>query len=189
MKNVLNKPSMHFYQLPSDRFFDEHDPQKALNGRIDMAFLDGMHHCEFLLRDFLNTERHCHRNSLILLHDCFPVEDSMIGREGATAPTHANHLGWWTGDVWRTALLLKRKRPDLEILSLDAHPTGLLAITNLCPNNKPFADDYDNHVALMKSWDMEQIGYRNFFEELGLCSTAALADEKQILSRFGLQRT
>jgi hypothetical protein len=29
-----------------------------------------MHYAEFLLRDFINIERHVTRNSLVILHDC-----------------------------------------------------------------------------------------------------------------------
>src|SRR4051794_33902788 len=48
-----------FFQMVSDRFFEQHDPKSILGRPIDIAFLDGMHRSEFLLRDFANTERHC----------------------------------------------------------------------------------------------------------------------------------
>lgn len=46
-----------------------------LGDKVQLAFLDGMHRCEFLLHDFINTERHCAPNSIIALHDCVPVEE------------------------------------------------------------------------------------------------------------------
>jgi hypothetical protein len=32
-----------------------------------------MHHFEFALRDFANTERHCTPQSTILIHDTYPL--------------------------------------------------------------------------------------------------------------------
>lgn len=74
IEGVFAKPELHFYQMGSDDFFGQHSPSQILGRTIDMAFLDGMHRCEYLLRDFINTERHCKRNSIIALHDCLPVE-------------------------------------------------------------------------------------------------------------------
>jgi hypothetical protein len=102
---VLNRPSLSLFQMTSDAFFAEQDPVRLFGRPVDVAFLDGMHRCEFLLRDFMNTERHCRRNSLIALHDCLPVEEAIatriVGEMKASSPAREP---WWTGDVWRTAL-------------------------------------------------------------------------------------
>jgi len=120
-----------FFSMESDKFFSQYNPRCMMNCHIDFAFLDGKHWSEFLLRDFINTERNCHRNSIIALHDCLPVEAAIADRIPNQRPTIVAHrAGWWAGDVWRTALLLKRKRPDLHMLTLDAKPTGLVLISN-----------------------------------------------------------
>ena len=54
----------------------------------DIAFLDGMHRAEYLLRDFMNTERFSHERTLILLHDCLPVNARMADGVIAGYPVH-----------------------------------------------------------------------------------------------------
>ena len=72
-RNVVGrKPACHLFQMTSDAFFEQIDPTVYLRQPIDLAFLDGLHHFEVLLRDFMNTERNCTPDSLILLHDCLP---------------------------------------------------------------------------------------------------------------------
>ena len=83
-QNVIGrKPSCHFYQMTSDRFFRRYSPTSVFGMPIDLAFLDGLHCAEFLLRDFYNTERHCRRNSVIVLHDCLPGELEITARSPA----------------------------------------------------------------------------------------------------------
>src|SRR5260370_15893656 len=48
------KPFCALFQMPADAFFRRHDPTRILDGPIDLAFLDRMHYCEYLLRDFAN---------------------------------------------------------------------------------------------------------------------------------------
>ena len=46
----------------SDEFFARADVPALLGGRpLDMAFIDGMHHFEYALRDFMNIEPLCGR--------------------------------------------------------------------------------------------------------------------------------
>jgi hypothetical protein len=86
---VGSKPFCALYQMRSDTFLRRHDPSRMFHGPIDLAFLDGMHYCEYLLRDFANTERHCRRNSVIAMHDCVPVDLAIASRAGA--PTIEAH--------------------------------------------------------------------------------------------------
>ena len=59
----------------SDAFFASHDLGSELGGvPVDLAFIDGMHHFEYALRDFTNLERFCTRVSVILIHDCYPFD-------------------------------------------------------------------------------------------------------------------
>jgi hypothetical protein len=108
---VGKKPLCALYQMPSDAFFRRYKPSTLFGGTIDLAFLDGMHYCEYLLRDFANTERHCRLNSIIAMHDCVPVEVGISQRAGGTV-IEAHRTGWWAGDVWRTLLALRKYRPD-----------------------------------------------------------------------------
>jgi hypothetical protein len=184
---IVGKPQLHLYQMLSDDFFAQHDPTKTLGAPIDFAFLDGMHRCEFLLRDFMNTERYCKPNSVIALHDCLPTEAGMTARAPSPEPATMPHRqGWWTGDVWRTSLLLKRMRPGLEMTVLDAQPTGLVLITNLDPESRALSENYADHVRVMLSWELGDIGLPALFAELGVESAANLVSNEQITARYWL---
>jgi tetratricopeptide (TPR) repeat protein len=112
----------------SDDFFSQRDVPDKLGGRpVDLAFIDGMHHFEYALRDFMNLERLCLPGSTILVHDCFPHDRRTAQRERETA--------FWSGDIWRLVLLLKKYRGDLRINTIAAPPTGLLVIRNLDPSS------------------------------------------------------
>jgi len=76
----LLRSRLGLYQMPSDAFFAHYSPTALVGTPIEMAFLDGLHRCEYLLRDFINTERHCKPNSIVALHDCLPVEAAITGR-------------------------------------------------------------------------------------------------------------
>src|SRR5947207_1400873 len=103
------------FQMTSDRFFAGYSPRELLNGPIDVAFLDGMHRFEYLLRAFANLDRHCKKNPMICLHDCLPPTLEMTVREDKGSSLSAKYRGYWTGDVWKVVPILKRARPDLKI--------------------------------------------------------------------------
>ena len=53
---------------------------------------------------------------------------------------------FWTGDVWKIVLILKRYRPDLSLFNLDGCLTGLLCVTNLDPNSTVLQDNYQKII-------------------------------------------
>jgi hypothetical protein len=112
----------------SDEFFARPDVPALLGGRpLQMAFIDGMHHFEYALRDFINIEPLCTPESLVFVHDCFPIDARSAARDQST--------GFWSGDIWRLIVLLKKYRPDLAIHTLGTPPTGLGLITRLDPHS------------------------------------------------------
>jgi hypothetical protein len=167
------KSACHFFQMTSDAFFRDHDPQAILGAPIDLAFLDGMHLYEFALRDFMNTERSCRKNSIIMLHDCLPVDATITTREDdvelrrqvSTKPT------WWTGDVWKLMVILQRYRPDLTIVVLDAAPTGLVMVTNLNPDSRVLGDSYAQICAEFGDIQLQDYGIERYFSEIAPRST------------------
>jgi hypothetical protein len=171
--------------MPSDHFFRRFSPRSLFGGLIDFAFLDGLHYCEFLLRDFTNTERHCRRNSVIALHDCVPV-DVEIARRAGGKPTEAHRAGWWAGDVWRTLVALRKYRPELEITALDSPPTGMVLITNLNPESKLLVEDYSAITREMMSWSLDEIGIEDLFSMVKLESTAVIDNKERMAQRFWL---
>ena len=140
---VGRKRVLHLYQMGSDEFFRDHDPCAVFGGPVDVAFLDGMHQFEYLLRDFINTERVCDRAGLIMMDDCLPGNMEMTERvhrpearkDKAVAP-------WWTGDVWKVVSILREYRPDLRITPVDAVPTGSIVVSNLDPSSTVLRDAY-----------------------------------------------
>lgn len=129
------------HRSTSDRFFAETDVRALVGGGIDLAFLDGLHLFEFLLRDFYNTEAVSDPNGLIVLHDCMPLNLEMTVRDPATPRTDPLKA-MWTGDVWKIVPILKAYRPDLDVVLVDCPPTGLVCVTGLDPSSRVLAERY-----------------------------------------------
>lgn len=141
-KNVMaGKRRLHLIQDTSDRFFADTDVVGLLGGRVDFAFLDGLHQFEFLLRDFYNAEAVCDRGAVIAMHDCMPLNVEMTTRDSAAERTDAAST-MWTGDVWKIVPILRRYRPDLRVLLVDCPPTGLVCVTGLDPTSRVLHDRY-----------------------------------------------
>lgn len=137
------KRVLHLYQMGSDEFFRDHDPRAVFGGPVDVAFLDGLHIFEYLLRDFINTERVCDRNSLILLDDCMPLSIEMTERYHQPENRQDKATSkWWTGDVWKVVSILREYRPDLRLTAVDVQPTGSILVSNLDPASTVLYDRY-----------------------------------------------
>ena len=102
-----------------------------------------MHQFDFALRDFINIEKRAAAGSTILVHDCYPLDEITARRERVTK--------FWSGDVWRLIVALKRYRPDLEIHTIATAPTGLGLIRRLDPTSTVLADNLDRIVAEMSA--------------------------------------
>jgi hypothetical protein len=134
------------YRETSDDFFAKYDVRAELGGLpIDLAFIDGMHRFEFALRDFMNLERHCTPRSTILFDDCFPHDRRTAQREQVAE--------FWSGDVWKVLVLLKKYRPDLAIHTVAAPRTGLCIVRNLDPSSRFLADNMERLVAEFMALD------------------------------------
>ena len=139
---VKRTTPLHLYQTSSDEFFCTNALARIYPYGVDLAYIDGLHLFENVLRDFINTERNCHKSSVVLIHDALPVNSRMAERErrmggdGEPARIH----DWWTGDVWKLLYVLKRWRPDLRVEVLDCPPTGLVQVTNLYPGSTALSD-------------------------------------------------
>lgn len=152
---IAAPPSPHhrIFRTTSDAFFAGRDLAQALDGRrVELALIDGMHQFEFVLRDFLNLERHCAREATILVHDCFPLD--------ATSAARSRTTGFWSGDVWRAILALRKWRPDLQLHTVAARPTGLGVIRNLDPESRVLADNLDRICAEFLGVGYESIAER-----------------------------
>jgi len=185
---IGRKQASHFFQMTSDEFFINHDPTNILGRPIDMAFLDGMHLYEFLLRDFINVEKFCQRNSVVILHDCIPT-DAFVARRSygdKSLIDRTESPDWWAGDVWKTVAILRKYRPDLRIRAFDAPPTGLIAITNLDPRNDTLAKSYFNFVEEFQRANLAGSGYQDYVASIDLQSTSVLNTQESVASMFWL---
>ena len=123
--------------VTSDAFFKDQAPS-VLKQAPDLVFIDGMHLFEYALRDFMHVERYSAPWTLAVIDDIFPNHPAQAERRRRTRT--------WTGDVWKLYEILKRYRPDLFLLPLDASPTGLLLVGGLDSNNRSLQHQYDSIV-------------------------------------------
>lgn len=175
--NIIgNKKRSFFFQMTSDDFFQEYDPEYLLKAKIDSAFLDGMHHFEYILRDFLNTERYCTPKSAIYLHDCLPVTVNMASRDVNDVAITGKFAHWWAGDVWKLLPTLKKYRPELSIKCYDCPPTGIVEITGLNPGNSVLIENYDTIIEEFSSVELTSEALQLFLAECNIRSSATLRE-------------
>ena len=121
--------------LASDDFF----AQTSGDPVLDFCFIDGLHHFEYALRDFMNIEERAAPGAVVVIDDVFPSHASQAERERRTRV--------WTGDIWRLVEILREYRPDLFLLALDAAPAGLLLIAGLDSSNPLLRENYNSIVS------------------------------------------
>jgi Methyltransferase domain len=140
-------PGTRIYALTSDEFFARHDLGALLGGPFELAFIDGLHLFEQVLRDFMHLEGYAHRRSVVLLHDCLPLDGLTSSRSRTTA--------FYSGDVWKAALALRRQRPDLELVTVRAAPTGLCLVRGLDPESRHIEESLPELVAEYRDFDFD----------------------------------
>jgi len=127
------------FRETSDEYFDRGRPRKPFAGRrIALAFIDGMHLAEFVVRDFANVERHAHWTTAVVFDDVLPRTADEAARDRRTR--------LWTGDVYKALEVLAAHRPDLLCLRVDTQPTGLGIVLGLDPASTVLRDRYDEIV-------------------------------------------
>jgi hypothetical protein len=121
---------------------------------VDLAYIDGMHLAEFALRDFINTERHCHPASVVVIDDMLPrsADQGSRGRIGTAA-----NGGAWAGDVYKIIELLRVRRPDLVVLEVDTKPTGSVVVLMPDREDTALATAYDEVVPELVTPDPQSI--------------------------------
>lgn len=128
------------YPMTSEEFFTSVNfAEAAGQPTFDLAFIDGLHTFDNTLQDFIRIERHAGPHSVVLVHDCIPLDAETSTRDQLT--------GFWSGDVWKLVLCLKKYRPDLAIGCVATAPTGLGVISRLDPGSTILQERYDEIVA------------------------------------------
>ncbi|WP_348757143.1 class I SAM-dependent methyltransferase [Candidatus Methylocalor cossyra] len=128
-------PHVQLFKCTSDMFFDRENLTELFCKRIDLAFIDGMHLFEYVVRDFINIEKWSSHGSVVIVDDVYPRNDAEASRS-------VNPISW-TGDVWKIIPCLKEYRPDLTLLNVDIEPTGLLVVLGLDADNRILAQEYE----------------------------------------------
>jgi len=135
------------YPVTSDQFFESYDLLAELGAsRLELAFIDGLHRFEQVLKDFINVERYADDKTIVLIHDCLPVARLTATREQVTE--------YWCGDVWKIVSCLRDYRPDLFVGVVPARPSGLGVITNLDPGSTVLGEHYDEIVTRYQSREL-----------------------------------
>lgn len=123
------------FDVESDTFFAEQKVQKLLGGKIELAFVDGLHQFDQVLKDFINIEKNSTKNTVVLFHDIYPVVPETATREWNTY--------YWAGDTWKFMHVINKYRPDVTIRTIPTFPTGLGFATNLDPSSNILKDNYN----------------------------------------------
>lgn len=94
------------FEMTSDEFFKNLNP----NIKFDLAFIDGDHTKEQVIKDFDNTSRHIVDDGFVILHDTYPYSEKMI------TPSISNN-------AWEAMLYIKTHyRDEWEYLTLPFNP-------------------------------------------------------------------
>ena len=136
------------FHMPSDCFFENQNIIDFSERPIDLAFIDGMHLFEYVLRDFINIEIRSNPGAVIVVDDIFPNHIRQASRT-RTSQT-------WTGDVWKFLICLRDLRPDLDLSMIDTRPAGLLLIRKLKKDNGTLTENYNPIVRKYKDLTIEQ---------------------------------
>lgn len=144
------KSETHIFPETSDNFFARRGPDALLAGRqLGVAFIDGLHLFEQVLKDFINLETYCGPCSVILIHDTVPLNEVTQNRDCNTI--------FHTGDVWKIVPCLKYYRPDLDIFTIATPPTGLTVLTGLNPNSRILSDRYEEVVSRFMDYSFTEL--------------------------------
>jgi hypothetical protein len=140
-------PATQIYALTSDEFFARHDLTDLLGGSVALAFIDGLHLFEQVLRDFVNLEKHSDAGTIILLHDCLPLDEVTASRQRTT--------DFYCGDAWKAGLALRRRRPELEMVTVRTPPTGLCLVRGLDAGNEGLEQELPGIAASYRDLDFD----------------------------------
>jgi|GEM_PF-1225771 len=108
-------------KMASDDAFNVMPPGE----RYDVVFIDGLHHCEQVLRDVLNSSRHLSENGFIVLHDCRPPEESATYRRTERERSESGS-GPWYGDVYKAQMWLVKNFGNVVTINDERTGCGII---------------------------------------------------------------
>jgi hypothetical protein len=161
---------LHLVKTTSDDYFARDDALDEFAGRpVGLGFVDGLHLFEFALRDFMNVEARSAWWSVAILDDIYPRIPVEATRERINFA--------WTGDVYKTLLVLQQYRPDLLLLPVHTEQTGLLVVLGLDAESRVLHDRYDDITDRFVVPDPQDVPSQ-VLDRVGAWDAAALADSE-----------
>ena len=137
----------------SDAFFRRYSRLLRMSPwKFRMGLIDGMHLAEYVLRDFTNLESVMAAGGLIVFDDTNPASEDIARREKGD--------GAWTGDVWKALSILRRYRPDLQMITFDVQPAGLTLVRRLDPQNSVLRESYEELLQALS-----HLNFKSDFEQ------------------------
>lgn len=140
---VALPPTTSVVESTSYEFFRALDGDLRLT--LDLAFVDGAHLIEEVLKDFIAVESLAHERTMIVIDDVLPAHPLQAQRRRTTRV--------WCGDVWKIVGCLRRWRPDLKLTIVDAAPCALLIVSNLSPQDRTLRQYYNPIVRSLQESD------------------------------------
>ena len=120
-RRIFNNPiyllneDVALYQMTSDEYFSSKHVEP-----ICIAFIDGLHHFDQVIRDLLNVQKYLKPKGLVVLHDCLP--QSSLNAERERSVKH------WNGDVWKASYWLFQRNCAFDLYDFDE---GLCVVNNI----------------------------------------------------------
>ena len=143
-------PNVQVFRLTSNEFFETCKLADLLGSNaFSLAFIDGLHLFEQALLDFVNLERNSAADSVIMIHDCLPLDKVTADR---VRSTH-----FYSGDVWKLAMCLRIKRPDLRLKTIRTGPSGLCLVSHLDSQSQVLSQSY--HACLAEYLPLDYNDY------------------------------
>ena len=105
----------------SDEYFYDIENENKSNHLKDVFFIDGMHLCDYVLKDYNNCIKYLNENGIIFIDDIMPINYDEQLRIPNKHYYYNNILKYgepWTGDIWKFIYFLisnYRERIDIKV--------------------------------------------------------------------------
>lgn len=140
---------------------------------FDLAFVDGAHRFDDVLADVLALSAQASPKSLIVLHDCLPLD--------ARSAAPQRRTGFWTGDGWKLVPLARARWPALALSTLVCPPSGLCLLSGIA---EPLPAPPDDVLAGFRELPFE--AFEGFRTQFGLTPSDREAVAARLAAIHGL---
>ena len=132
--------------ITSDEFFANN------NEKFDIIFIDGLHQCEQVYKDIINSLNVLNPGGTIICHDMWPETEERASHENPGPGI------WWNGDCYKALLQIAGERDDLLIHVLYDLDEGTTIIRKTI-NNPILKRDISNRDINVNEWHSKAFQY------------------------------